>query len=88
MKLSKLEIENLLKEKSERLKLNKVNSKSEVWLKFYQIEYENVNFVVCKDCDEVYAFKYNSTSTMSRHKCKVINNNQIINFLTKKSIET
>ena len=86
MKLSKLEIKNLLKEKSERLKLNKVNSKSKVCLKFYKIEYENINqyFVVCKDCDEVYAFKYNSTSTMSRHKCKVINNDKIINFLTKK----
>lgn len=33
MKLSKLEIENLLREKSEKLKLNKVNSKSEVWIK-------------------------------------------------------
>ena len=88
VKKSKNEIVKLMKEKSEKIKIVKSNKRSQVWDIFHEIYVENViqEYVICINCEEIYSFKNNSTSTLNSHKCKVKENQNIENFFTKKCV--
>ena len=79
IKMSKNEIVNLLKEEIEKIKIVKSKKKSQVWEIFHEIHVENViqEYVICINCEQIYSFKNNSTSTLNSHKCKVKENEQI-----------
>ena len=87
MKLDKQTIEKLLIEESDKIELFKTNKKSDVWVNFREIKFENViqDYVVCKNCKELYSFKNNSTTTLKTHKCAITKFEKIDNIF-KKSI--
>ena len=88
MNLSRNDIENLIEQKSDKIKYIKNKGRSEVWNKFSQIQVDNklCNFVICvnSNCNEIYSFKNNSTTCLLRHKCKE-KNEKIENYFSKKT---
>ena len=88
MSLTQSEIERLIKTNDDKITIiRKSDSKSDVWSRFGKIKVDSViqQYVLCFECNQLYSFKNNSTTTLSKHKCHSNQNNKIDNFLIKKA---